>query len=293
MIDPKTRAAIFSELKGPVQDIIQKHLGKPDLEIDEKPDKSRVTKMDRAVNEELVAWLKAKTPYKAVVAEEESHDDNVKAARQETYWELDAIDGTDASIEYHKQYKSGANPDPKTAEFSVLLSLIHNGTPVFGAIWFPVQQTLYSIDDQGKAFRQTEDRARIPLTSLISEKPISSWSVSCSPEKYDPCPQLPTAIANPEIKRSSGIFKLLWPMTGDAHLANLGAGFKTWDVSAADAIARAAGGMAVTSGRPIKYNADANENFSLPAFQLAPIPILEEVGLLHKTHDTLPHPGRG
>jgi len=273
-LSPLNRQAIFDQLATTVQSKISKQLAKP-LTINKKPDGSSVTEVEHDITEYMVGWLKENTDINAVVAEEQSDEENQEAASQECYWELDALDGTAAFIDYHKSSNKA-----EEAEFSVLLSLIENGSPTFGAIWFPIQQTLYSIDDNGIAFEQKKGGRRIPLKDLpgIPQEPLV---ITQSPIEFSNDPPLPNGLNSYEIQRFRHVSNLLFPIMSRAHLANMGSGFKTWDVSALHAIAKAAGAECVgNDGKPLKYGSGANGDFTLPAFKVGTIEILGRLNLI-------------
>ena len=90
------------------------------LDIELKSDESPVTQADRAVEQEVRAYLQEHFPDDGVLGEEFGRS----GVEQEYVWSVDPIDGT-------RSFLSG-NP-----LFGFLLARLHNGTPNLGVIGMP------------------------------------------------------------------------------------------------------------------------------------------------------------
>lgn len=105
-------------------DIILKYRNSNDLEIEIKKDGSKVTNVDKQLNEILQNYLKDTYPTYGIMSEE--IDKNVK----DYTWYIDPLNGTGS---YLKGYDS----------FNILVGLVRENTPILGLIYHPLYNKLY------------------------------------------------------------------------------------------------------------------------------------------------------
>ena len=99
-----------------------------DFDIEKKLDNSPLTLADKNCNEVIEKSLfKTGIP---ILSEEGSQTPYEERKKWEYFWLVDPLDGTKEFIK-------------RNGEFTVNIALIHEGTPVMGVIYVPVQQVLY------------------------------------------------------------------------------------------------------------------------------------------------------
>lgn len=103
-------------------------------EVHIKPDRSKVTDIDIAINKYLFDEIQNKYPLHGIVSEE------MPAKKgSSTFWVIDPIDGTN-------------NYTMKSEIYSVTLALIENKKIVFGIIYFPALNEFY-LAEKGKGVK--------------------------------------------------------------------------------------------------------------------------------------------
>src|SRR5215813_641584 len=101
-----------------------------DLGVRDKADKSPVTDADHAAEAIIVAGLRALTPDRPVVAEEEMAAGRVPGLDGGPFWLVDPLDGTKEFIK-------------RNGEFTVNVALIEHGRPTLGIVLAPAMGTLW------------------------------------------------------------------------------------------------------------------------------------------------------
>ncbi len=120
--------------------------------ISTKKDDSPVTDADLKSNEIIRGILSQQTEH--WILSEEDADDDLQRVSQGTVWIVDPLDGTSDFID-------------KTGEFTVMISLVKNKTPVLGVIGWPTQNTLFAAQKGGGAFRfSNEGWEKISVTKI-------------------------------------------------------------------------------------------------------------------------------
>jgi 3'-phosphoadenosine 5'-phosphosulfate (PAPS) 3'-phosphatase len=169
-------------------------------------------------------------------------------------WSVDPIDGTKTMVSY-------ANGKKDHTGFAVNIGLLKNHKPIQGVVYYPAKDggTLYYTGDDGKAYKQVgQTNPQVIMASPISGeiKAAVPWDTHQRPETirgqhYQAIPEV-------------GGGRLLRVAEGDAHLSYTDDNFAYWDLSAAHAILKAAGGdiLNAATGKELIYN---NVNPSLPA----------------------------
>lgn len=208
-------------------------------EISQKEDKSPVTEADIAANDIIVQGLKKLTPDVQIVAEEST---NAPApGKKGTFWLVDPLDGTKSFIK-------------RTGEFTVNIALVAEGVPVFGVIYIPVQERLYFVGKDGKAYRQPRDGAKEAIS--VRTPPVSGLTVVASQNHRTPETD---AFINtlPKVEKlisANSSLKLTLIAEGKADIYPRFGPTCEWDIAAGHAILRAAGGTLTTEdGAPFSY----------------------------------------
>lgn len=125
---------------------------KDDTIVTKKEDGSPQTKADRASEKIILGGLSALTPDIPVIAEEEAELGNIPdITGQDSFWLVDPLDGT-------KEFVKG------NGDYSVNIGLIHNGKPVLGVVYIPVERTLYFGGEGIGAWRQSGDHPPHEIT---------------------------------------------------------------------------------------------------------------------------------
>ena len=208
-----------------------------------KQDGSPVTEADKKSSEIVIAGLAALTPSIPVVSEENAPVQN--RALQDAnaiYWIVDPLDGTRSYIDGYEG-------------FGVHIGLIENGQPTMGVVYFPAQGILYYTDGAGGAFRQEDGRPpeQIRVNDKIADgeapRAAVSWVKHRLPGSLDidfkPVPAVGGGRACAVAENA-------------ADLAIIEVPFSYWDIAAAHAILKAAGGdlFDLKSGAPVTYPQD-------------------------------------
>jgi len=111
-----------------------------------KPDNSPQALADRISNEMILEFLARNTPY-PVLSEEMEYGDNFKP---ETFWITDPLDGT-------RDFLS------KTGEFAIMIALVRNTKPIFGAVYHPLTELCYMAKKDKGAFIVDKDGSSLKL----------------------------------------------------------------------------------------------------------------------------------
>lgn len=205
-----------------------------------KGDGSPVTKADKRASDIVMQGLAAVTPHIPVISEEAPDADN-RAIQQAsaTYWIVDPLDGT-------RSYIDGYDG------FGVHIGLIENGVPVAGVVYFPALDIVY-YTDASKAYRQDaatlqEISVRMPAEKQNPLQVASSWKKHRQPAAADASIRAVPAV---------GGARAIVTAEGSTDLALIEAPFSYWDIAAAHAVLRAAGGelFELATGQPVRYPA--------------------------------------
>ena len=242
----------------------------------DKDDGPPVTVVDQAASAYLIDSLRDMTPDIPVVSEEASYEENVQAMDSDPYWLTDPLDGT-------ATYLSGPYLG-KEAGFGVHLALISDGEPVMGIAYFPAQNKMYYTGNDGGAYLQIGDDEpeQISVSHAFERGKIQAavpWLQDKRPENvnshdYESVP----AVGGEMICRvASGDADLMWHNRPDTEGAEDKAVFSHWDVAAAHAILKAAGGnlYEMGTGDPVTYN---NTDFVISTCVAGDSDLLRQVG---------------
>lgn len=208
-------------------------IANPDI----KGDGSPVTLADKRSSAIVIEGLTALTPDTPVVSEE--NDDAVNRAivqNNTCYWIVDPLDGTQTYIDGYDG-------------FGVHIGLIDNGVPVAGAIYFPAQGVVYYTQGD-KAYRQLDGQAAERITVMqpaaVGEPVVlaTAWSKTRRP-------QLEGIKSIPAV----GGARACAAAEGSVAMGLIESPFSYWDIAAAHAVLRAAGGelFDLKTGTPTRY----------------------------------------
>ena len=117
--------AIAKDASLAIMDIYQR-----DFDVYTKQDESPLTDADLAAHNVIVAGLEAISDL-PILSEESANISWSERSTWTSYWLVDPLDGTKEFIK-------------KNGEFTVNIALIQDGMPVFGVVYAPVLETLYS-----------------------------------------------------------------------------------------------------------------------------------------------------
>lgn len=101
-----------------------------DFSVYEKSDASPLTEADLAAHRVILAGLGALTPALPILSEESADIPYEERRHWETYWLVDPLDGTREFVK-------------RRTDFTVNIALIHDGRPILGVVYVPVQNRTY------------------------------------------------------------------------------------------------------------------------------------------------------
>ncbi|MBI1216824.1 MAG: hypothetical protein GC185_13555 [Alphaproteobacteria bacterium] len=208
-----------------------------------KRDGSPVSAADRLAADIVLQGLARLTPDIPVVCEENSAAQNAAArAGAPAYWIVDPLDGTRSYLDGYGGY-------------GVHIGLIAGEQPLAGAIYFPVEARAYFTDGASGAWRQDDGREAQKISApdtLPAGAPgiAVSWGVEMAARRgaralpYD-------AVAG------VGGGRLCLVADGTVQAALMETPLSYWDVAAAHAVLKAAGGglFALDGLTPLSYPA--------------------------------------
>jgi len=221
-----------------------------DFTIEYKDDKSPLTEADLKSNEIICNSLLELYPNIPILSEENKAAPYEERKKWEYYWCIDPIDGTKEFIK-------------KNGEFTVNIALIHKDKPVFGVVYAPALDDMYSAKQNEGAFKNGE---KLPL--YTNDNPSKKLSVVASKSHLSEETQaFIDALDTKEIEQVSkgSSLKLCMVAEGIADIYPRLAPTMEWDTAAADAVVREAGKMTYQfeSEKPVVYN---KENLLNPWF---------------------------
>ena len=249
-----------------------------DFEVQNKADESPLTQADLAAHKVIVAGLRAATPDIPIISEESDPPAYAERKQWSSYWLVDPLDGT-------KEFVN------RNGEFTVNIALIENGMATYGIVGVPVQDKIYVGDvAQSMAWKleQASTQAvRSPIRGRSMDPDQVDLMVVASRshggerlETYlDTLQQRYTGLTRKPVGSS---LKLCVLAEGAADCYPRLGPTSEWDIGAAHAVLRAAGGEVYTfAGDVLPYN--SKESLLNPEFvavadaQFAWFDILPEV----------------
>ncbi len=208
-----------------------------------KADKSPVTDADHAAEAIIVKGLRALTPDRPVVAEEEMAAGRVPTLDDGPFWLVDPLDGTKEFIK-------------RNGEFTVNIALIERGRPTLGIVLAPASDTLWrgaaglgaDKSDGGGAF--TPINVRTPPTAGLTACASRSTAIYSNLDIWFRNNGLTVA----ERTQAGSSLKFCLIAEGKADIYPRFGPTNEWDTAAGQGVLEAAGGEVVTTDeRPLRY----------------------------------------
>ena len=221
-----------------------------DFEIVTKTDESPLTEADLAAHNVIIAGLEAISDL-PIFSEESA--DIPWSTRQtwDSYWLVDPLDGTKEFIK-------------KNGEFTVNIALISGGTPVFGVVYAPVLDTLYSGVVGAGATKTVKGEATAMSPALRSDASVYHVVGSRSHQS----PEIQQFIAaldkEAELVSMGSSLKLCLVAEGAAHFYPRLGPTSEWDTGAAHAVALAAGATVTELSLETIADSATNPNSQTP-----------------------------
>jgi 3'(2'), 5'-bisphosphate nucleotidase len=216
----------------------------------DKEDGSPVSIADRKSSRIVIEGLRKLTPDIPVISEEASKEDNAKAAKSRLHWVVDPLDGTRTYLDGHEGY--GCH-----------LALMDGDTPVLGFAYFPSadpdKQEFYYTAEDGKAYLKTGSGD--PVRLQVSKPSAKETKLTAATGWKDKTLSLDGTEL--DLKRAVGGGRLCVTAAGKTDIAVFNGWFSDWDLAAAHAIIKAAGGdlLNMETGKPITYS---DKNYAVP-----------------------------
>ncbi|MEM8993919.1 MAG: 3'(2'),5'-bisphosphate nucleotidase CysQ, partial [Acidobacteriota bacterium] len=200
-----------------------------DLEIEHKDDDSPVTAADLASQEQILAGLRELAPEIPWLAEEDARGPGAAERGERLLWLVDPLDGT-------KEFIAGRD------EFTVNIALVDRGEPVLGVVVAPALGRSYLGHVGRGAWRHDhggESRRPIEATGTGGGRLVVVASRSHRGVELEAfLAQLPPY----EVTSIGSSLKLCLLAEGDADFYPRLSPTMEWDIAAAHAVLRAAGG---------------------------------------------------
>ncbi len=217
-----------------------------------KGDGSPVTVADQEAEILILDGLRALDVGLPIVAEESVAAGNVPDISKGDFWLVDPLDGT-------KEFVN------RTGEFTVNIALMKNFKPVFGVIYAPVVDELYSGFENGGADLTIKDERREISVRAVPEEGLTVVASRSHSNKEALAKFLDgRKIANTAFRGSS--LKICQVASGQADIYPRLAPTCEWDIAAGHAIVNAAGGqLTELDGREMLYG-KKDINFLNPHF---------------------------
>ena len=205
-----------------IMDIYQR-----DFAIYTKTDESPLTEADLAAHHVIVDGLTALSDL-PILSEESANIAWSERQTWQSYWLVDPLDGTKEFIK-------------KNGEFTVNIALIQQGTPVFGVVYAPVLDTLYS-GIVGVGAVKTKAGQATPMQPASRENATTYHVVGSRSHQSPEITQFIEALDKPaELVSMGSSLKLCLVAEGSAHFYPRLGPTSEWDTGAAHAVALAAG----------------------------------------------------
>jgi 3'(2'), 5'-bisphosphate nucleotidase len=208
-----------------------------------KADKSPVTDADHAAEAIIVAGLRALTPDRPVVAEEEMAAGRLPILDGGPFWLVDPLDGTKEFIK-------------RNGEFTVNIALIEDGRPTLGIVLAPATDTLWrgasglGADKSEKGGAFTPIATRTPPTSGLIAFASRSTAIYSDLDIWFRNNGLTVA----ERKQAGSSLKFCLIAEGKGDIYPRFGPTNEWDTAAGQGVLEAAGGEVVTTdGHPLRY----------------------------------------
>ncbi|MFT6747941.1 MAG: 3'(2'), 5'-bisphosphate nucleotidase [Glaciecola sp.] len=194
--------------------------------VNYKDDDSPLTQADTAANKLIVEYLNEHFSY-PIISEEDEQIPFSTRKEYITFWLVDPLDGTKEFIN-------------RNGEFTVNIALIKNGSPVFGGIYVPVQDTFY-FGEEGKGAFVKKGAGELQSISVneIGSDLVAVGSKSHAKEEES------NFYENIGVSKAVSVgssLKFCMIASGQADVYFRSGPTMEWDTAAGHAIVKAAGG---------------------------------------------------
>lgn len=238
--------ALLDTVRAAGEEILAVYRGR-DFAVRSKADDSPLTEADLRAHRVIAERLKALDPALPILSEESAPPPFAERRGWARYWLVDPLDGTKEFIE-------------RNGEFTVNIALVDNGAPVLGLVGVPAQGVVFVGDCRGgtKNAYRLDARGRTPLRA----KPMRGDALRVVASRRHGGERLAaymeTLGARFQVSKVAvgSSLKLCILAEGGADLYPRLGPTSEWDIAAAHAVLRAAGGELLRcDGGAMVYNA--------------------------------------
>ena len=205
-----------------------------EIEIETKPDGSKVSAADYAVNDSLEKQLRALDPSSDWLSEESP--ENPRRIHSDRIWIIDPIDGTSSYLQGNR-------------DWTIVAALIENGHPVLGAVYNPVRSEMF-LSAKGQGAQLNGVPITTNTTSELKEAHIITSKSHFKRTFKEAESELPSFGW-----RCSMAYRIALVASGQVDATLSLTPKSDWDIAASHLILEEAGGKISTpNGTPITYN---------------------------------------
>lgn len=223
------------------------HHRRHDLQVEKKRDDSPVTAADLASQEIILDGLRSLAPEIAWLSEEDDETPDVAGRGRRRLWLVDPLDGT-------REFVAGRD------EYTVNIALVEDGEPVLGVVVAPALGRSYLGLVGLGAWRHDEaGRRPVAASGTTGEKIRVVASRSHRGTELD---AFLATLPPYEITSIGSSLKLCLLAEGEADFYPRLSPTMEWDIAAAHAVLRAAGGEVslFETGAPMRYDREETLN---------------------------------
>lgn len=221
------------------------------FEVEFKDDKSPVTAADQASEAVILRDLAEISPDIPVVAEEQCAAEGFPEFEGNTFWCVDALDGTKEFIK-------------RRGDFTVNIGLIVDGAPALGLVYAPAREVLYRgvvcpVSGESDAIVE-RDGERKP--AAVRPTPAEGLTIvgSASHQVADALEEFLDGQPVEQMIAIGSSLKFCLVAEGKADLYPRFGPTCEWDIAAGHAVLRAAGGSVKTfDGEPMVYKKESDK----------------------------------
>lgn len=239
-------AALLDIVRAAGEEILAVYRGS-DFAVRSKADDSPLTEADLRAHRVIARRLKALFPALPILSEESTPPPFAERQGWRRYWLVDPLDGTKEFIE-------------RNGEFTVNIALVENGAPVLGVVGVPAQGVVFVGDCRGGKTRAY--RLDVRGRTVLRTKPMRGDAIRVVASRRHGGERLAAYLETiggrfrvSKVSVGSSL-KLCILAEGGADLYPRLGPTSEWDIAAAHAVLRAAGGdLMRCDGGAIVYNA--------------------------------------
>lgn len=222
-------------------DVIMDIYNQNNTVVDYKGDDSPITQADTAAHNLIVSALQKLDQTIPVLSEESTDEEKATALASPTHWLVDPLDGTKEFVK-------------RNGEFTVNIALIKDQIPILGVVYIPAQNITYIGGTDTPSTRRNADGTSTAISVAPSSK--SPTIVVSRSHLSDKDHDFIDSHPNHTLVESGSSIKICLIADGQAHLYPRFNPLNQWDIAAADAVLRAAGGHIVDPNTqlPIVYD---------------------------------------